>query len=307
MDLFGLILLDVIAPVFVLMGAGVVLHRIFNLHLATLSKLLTYFFIPVVAFVNVYESRITGEIFFEILITQVVFAAVMIGVSAGMSRALRLDRGRDANLKNSIVLINSGNFGIPVSQLVFQGQPIGVTVQVFVMLIQNFITYTYGLFNSISVRHSGSKAVFEFLKMPVLYALVLGYVLKAMKLDLPFFVMEPISRSADAFLAVALLTLGAQVAFIRLRELNKVIIASCIGRLLIGPAVSLGIILLMGLDGVVAQALFIASAFPSSRNSAQLALEYDNHPELAAQIVLVTTVLSAVTVTIVVYLSGIIF
>lgn len=307
MDLFGLILLDVIAPVFVLMGAGVVLHRIFSLNLATLSKLLTYFFIPVVAFVNVYESQITGDIFLEILITQVVFAAVMIGVSAGMSRALRLDKGKDANLKNSIVLINSGNFGIPVSQLVFQGQPIGVTVQVFVMLIQNFITYTYGLFNSISVRHSGSKAVFEFLKMPVLYALLLGYVLKVMKLDLPFFVMEPISRSADAFLAVALITLGAQVAFIKLRELNKVMIASSIGRLLIGPAVALGIILLMGLDGVVAQALFIASAFPSSRNSAQLALEYDNYPELAAQIVLVTTVLSAVTVTIVVYLSGIIF
>jgi hypothetical protein len=85
------------------------------------------------------------------------------------------------------------------------------------------------------------------------------------------------------------------------------IVLSVLGRLVISPAIALGLILLMGLTGTTAQALFIASSFPASRNSAQLALEYNNYPETAGQIVLLTTILSSVTVTFVVYLSGIIF
>ena len=63
----------------------------------------------------------------------------------------------------------------------------------------------------------------------------------------------------------------------------------------------------MGLDGVIAQSLFIASSFPVSRNSATLALENDVYPNLAAQTVLVTTILSSLTVTVVVYLASVLF
>ena len=80
---------------------------------------------------------------------------------------------------------------------------------------------------------------------------------------------------------------------------------STFGRLLIGPLFALGLIFLMNIEGVVAQSLFIASAFPTSRNSATLALEYDVEPNLAAQIVLLSTILSCITVTIVIYLSNV--
>jgi malate permease and related proteins len=77
--------------------------------------------------------------------------------------------------------------------------------------------------------------------------------------------------------------------------------------LVISPAIALFIIFTLQLDGVTAQALFIASSFPTSRNSALFALEYGNHPEYAAQVVLMSTLLSMFTVTTVVYLSTILF
>ena len=43
--------------------------------------------------------------------------------------------------------------------------------------------------------------------------------------------------------------------------------------------IALGIIWLLQLEGTIARALFIASSFPMSRNSALFALEYDNYPE----------------------------
>ena len=55
------------------------------------------------------------------------------------------------------------------------------------------------------------------------------------------------------------------------------------------------------------QALFIDSAMPTSVNSAVIAQEYNNHPNFAAQIVLFSTMISAITVSIVIYFSRILF
>jgi len=88
---------------------------------------------------------------------------------------------------------------------------------------------------------------------------------------------------------------------------NRLVFISSFGRLLMGPALALALIYIMNIDGVVAQSLFIASAFPTSRNSSTLALEYDVNPDLAAQIVLFSTLISSFTVTLVIYLSTILF
>ncbi len=46
---------------------------------------------------------------------------------------------------------------------------------------------------------------------------------------------------------------------------------------------------------------------PTSVNSSVIAQEYDNHPELAAELVFLSTLLSAITVVIVIYMSKILF
>ncbi|GAK05332.1 membrane protein [Geomicrobium sp. JCM 19037] len=90
-------------------------------------------------------------------------------------------------------------------------------------------------------------------------------------------------------------------------KLNRVIIWGTIGRLLVGPAVALAVIWTLQIDGIIAQSLLIASALPTSRNSATLALEHDVLQETAGQIVLFTTLLSAISVTFFIYLSTVLF
>lgn len=138
--------------------------------------------------------------------------------------------------------------------------------------------------------------------------MILGGLFNGFQLSIPTFIWIPISHLANAFLAIALILLGAQFAQIQFKTIfNKIILVSSLGRLVIGPAIALLLIYLMGLDGVVAQSIFIASSFPTSRNSSTLALEYDVRPNLAAQTVLFTTVLSSITVAIVVYVSTVLF
>src|SRR5699024_6285775 len=146
------ILLDVVFPIFLLMGMGVFFHRMYKFDLNTLSKITTFYLLPVVGFVNIYKSKIDGKVFLEDVGYQLRLCLLLILMSTVFAKLIKLDDGMSAIFKNSIVLMNTGNFGLPVSQLVFQSNPLGMTMQVIIMTIQNFITYTYGLLNSVSVE-----------------------------------------------------------------------------------------------------------------------------------------------------------
>lgn len=212
MEILFVIVLNVILPVFLLIGVGAFLHRKFIFDMNTLSKLTTYLFLPTMSFVNIYQSSIDGDTFFQIIGFLMIQGLCLMGISAGIAKLGKFDKGLSATFKNSIVLKNSGNFGLPVSQLVFQGNPLGLSVQVVVLLFQNLLTYTYGLMNSVSVNTGGLKAVKEFLKNPIIYALLLGMVFNSLSVKIPFFLWNPIENLSSAFLAMALITLGAQSA-----------------------------------------------------------------------------------------------
>lgn len=307
MDVFFLIILNVILPVFLLIGIGAFLHRKFNFDMGTLSKLNSYLLLPAVGFANVYQSEMGGSTLLLILSFLVLQNLCLMAISTGISKQFKFERGLSSTFKNSVVLSNSGNFGLPVSQLVFQHNPLGLSIQVVVKIFQNLLTYTYGLFNSVSVSSRGIKAMKVFLKNPVLYAFLLGLILQAASISIPDFLWTPIESISNAFLAIALLTLGAQSAFLKIYRFSTPLILSLFGRLVLSPCIAFMVIIILNLEGTTAQALFIASSFPTSRNSSLFALEYGNHPEYAAQAVLMSTLCSMVTVTTVVYLSKIIF
>ncbi|WP_121664839.1 AEC family transporter [Metabacillus litoralis] len=307
MNVFLTILLNVILPVFLLIAIGAFLHRKFTFDMGTLSKLNSYLLMPAVGFANVYQSKMGGNTLLLIISILIVQSMFLMIVSSLLSKMFKLENGLSSAFKNSVVLSNSGNFGLPVSQLVFQNNPLGLSIQIVVMIFQNLLTYTYGLFNTVSVNKKGMQALKIFLRNPVCYAFLLGMFFQITSLRLPGYIWVPIENISNAFLAIALITLGAQSAFIKITRLSKPLILSLLGRLIVSPTIAFIVIFLFNIEGTIAQALFIASSFPTSRNSSLFALEYNNYPEYAAQAVLLSTLCSMFTVTIVVYLSEILF
>ncbi|MFD1065120.1 AEC family transporter [Oceanobacillus locisalsi] len=305
--MFIFILLDVIVPILILTLVGAVLQRKFQFHLKQLSTLITYCLMPAAVFVNIYQINIEIEIVVQIINYVVLYSLILIVVSHIISKLLKLDRGESAALKNSISLMNSGNYGLPVSQLVFSQNPIGFSVQVFILIFQNLLTYSYGIYNLLSATKTIRGIIQSFLRLPVFHALLLGLLFQLFSITIPQAIMIPLDQLADGFVAIALLLLGAQLANINLHFFHRVITWSLIGRLMMGPLLALGVIYLLNIDGVVAQSLFIASSFPTSRNTSTIAMEYQIKPELHAQIVLFSTLFSIITVTVVIYLSYILF
>jgi len=308
MTYLSMIFLQIVAPILVLLFVGAILQKKFSFNLKALSQLITYCFMPAAVFVNLYETQVDLEVLGQVTMFIVLFIGSQIILSHFIAKMLRLERQEAAVFKNSVVLINSGNYGIPVAQMMFATQPIGVAIQVILVIFQNMTTYTYGLYNLISSTKSGLSILKDFLKMPIIYALIAGVLLNVLNVEIPQVFRIPLDHITEGFIAVALITLGAQLSQIEVRTLvNKTIVFSCITRLVVGPAVALLIIFVLGLDGVVAQSLFIASSFPTSRNSSSLALEYDVESNTAAQTVLFSTIVSCLTVTIVIYISMLLF
>lgn len=308
MNYLSMIFFQIVAPILVLLIVGVMLQKKFRFNLKAMSQLITYCFMPVAVFLNIYETTIEMSVLGQVAIFITLFIGCQMLISHFIAKMLGLNRMESAVFKNSVVLINSGNYGIPVAQMVFSTQPIGVAIQVILVIFQNMTTYTYGLYNLISTTKSGLEIIKDFTKMPIVHGLILGIILNVLNFEIPQTFRIPLDHISDGFIAVALITLGAQLSQIELKTMiNKTIIISCFTRLVIGPATALLIIYLLGLDGVVAQSLFIASAFPTSRNSSSLALEYDVESNTAAQTVLFSTIVSCLTVTVVIYLSTILF
>ena len=305
--MFVFIILDVILPILILMLIGAILQRKFQFDLKQLSTLITYCLMPAAVFVNIYDIRIEIDLLLQIIYYLMLYSLSLIIVSHLISKILKLEKGESAALKNSISLMNSGNYGLPVSQLIFSHNPVGVSIQIFIVIFQNLLTYSYGIYNLLSATKTIGGIIQSFLRLPVFHALVLGILFQYFTIQLPNSILLPLNQLANGFVAIALILLGAQLSNIKLNFFHRVITWALIGRLLMGPLVAFAMIYLLDIDGIVAQSLFIASSFPTSRNTSTIAMEYQIEPELHAQIVLFSTLFSIITVTVVIYLSYILF
>lgn len=305
--MFVFIILDVILPILILMLIGAILQRKFQFNLKQLSTLITYCLMPAAVFVNIYDISIETGLLLQIMYYLMLYSLSLMLVSYFISKTLKLEKGESAALKNSISLMNSGNYGLPVSQLIFSHNPVGVSIQIFIVIFQNLLTYSYGIYNLLSATKTIGSIIQSFLRLPVFYALILGVLFQSFTIQIPNSIFLPLNQLANSFVAIALILLGAQLSNIKLNFFHRVITWALIGRLLMGPLLALAMIYLINIDGIVAQSLFIASSFPTSRNTSTIAMEYQIEPELHAQIVLFSTLFSMITVTIVIYLSYILF
>lgn len=302
-----IILREIILPIFIIMGIGFFIQRKFLLNIQTLARLNIYFLVPGFIFTKLYSTKFSASLFINILLFFLLYVAILYIIAYFIGNMMGLEKGKKTTFTNSVIFFNSGNYGVPVNDLVFRSDPFAMSIQVIMLTLQNIFLFSYGIFSLQAVKTGKLKALLSYFKMPMLYAMLFGITLNVLNITVPSFILVPANYIADAMISLALFTLGAQVAEIRFTSGLSNVYYSLMLRLLIGPAIALAIIYIFRVDGIVAQALFIASAMPTSVNSAVIAEEYNNHPHFAAQIVLFSTLFSAFTVTLVIYLSRMLF
>jgi len=305
MTIFWHILMNNVLPLSVMIAIGVVMMRAFHLDIKTLSKLNFYVFSPAIIFKLLYTTNITLGVMGKVLLFFVLFMALQYAVLEVVVRLRRYQGGMRAAMRNSVLFYNSANYGIPINQLAFSGNPDTLAIQVIVMMMQSLLPNTYGIY-SVNAHRSDLRAIWRtILSMPILYVIPIALLLRGFAVPVPQFVETPIDYMADAFIGTALLTLGVQLGSMKWR-INRALLTdvglSCCLRLLAGPALAALVVWALGIDGLMAAALIVSSAVPTSLSSVLLAVEFDNEAEFSSQAVFLSTLLSVVTVTLVIFM-----
>jgi len=307
MRVFSFIILNNIAPIFLIILLGYIMEKKFALDVWSFSKANFYIFVPALVFLKVYETELQLE-FVRALVFGIVFVLALNLVANIIARMRNLDVSRLNALKNSIMFYNSGNFGLPLIILVFDGLPRAVAIQIMILMVQNLTTNTLGFYNAGRGQMNYRDSIIKILKMPAVYSVGAAIVMKFMPFNLEdFFLWPSIEYMAEGLIPVALLTLGIQISLADLDFGDLDVYLAAFMRLIGGPILALALIYILGIDGLMARVLFISSAVPSAVNTALIAVEFKNEPDYASQIVMTTTLMSAFTLTGVIYLSGVIF
>lgn len=306
MDIILQIFFENILPILLLILLGIFIGRKFDLHLPTLSRLNFYIFVPCFTFTNLYAAELDlGAI--VVFGLAVIMLLINLVVSKLFAKPLGLSNSEAKAFQNSVAFYNSGNIGIPLITLVFStgsylvgGQTPWLTTalatQIMVLVLQNATTNTLGFYNAWSAKVAWKEAVIKVVRTPTIYGVLLAFLFRNMDLNLEATpVWSTLRYISNGLVPTALLTLGIQLSRSKLRFKLKSSYVAVVLRLLGGPILAFFLITLVGLEGISAQALMISSGVPTSVNTALIAADADNHPDFAAQVVLMSTILCCIT------------
>jgi predicted permease len=315
------ILLDILAPILLLVGLGAALRRKFGLDIPTISKLNIYLFVPAFIFDVVARSRLPWSAMGGVMLITTLNVFMLGAVVWGIGRVLRANPKTLAAVALAVMFYNSGNYGIPLAALAFPaggapatGERDGAAVQAFVVFAMNLLTFTVGLAIA-AAAGSGDwrKGVATYFRMPMFPAVVAALLARwwlgaAPGRALPVAIAKPAEYLAQGLIPLALVTLGAQLAdnprWPRWRPLSMVLFL----RLIYGPAQMAALLYgfhllgwkpldLWGHDAWPAASLIVTAGVPTAVNTLLLVLEVGGETELAADSVFWTTVVSCVTMT----------
>jgi len=305
MSIFLHILLNNVLPLSVMIAIGVALQRAFSLDIKTLSKLNFYLFSPAIMFDLLYTTEISAGMVGSVLLFFVLFMGMQYAVLEAAVRIRGYEPGMRAAMRNSVLFYNSANYGIPLNQLAFAANPYTLSAQILIMMLQSLIPNTYGIYSVNAHKASGRAMLRTILSMPVIYVIPIAFLLRGYEVAIPPFLDTAVGYLSSAFIGTALITLGVQLGNMAWR-ITKPLLAdvglSVLLRLALGPALAWVVVLLLGMDELLGAALIVSSAVPTSLSSVLLAVEFDNEPEFASQAVFVSTLLSIVSVTFVIWL-----
>ncbi len=303
MNDFIFITTNVILPLFIPVVLGYILSKLIEVDVKTLSALQFYILIPALIYIKIMETQIDAEVFYLIVIHCLILYFLLYGITYLFARLRGYDKGTTMAMINSVSLYNSGNYGLPLIEVLYQGNPLAMTVQIFIMLMQNILTNTLGIFTASCGTMPIKKAFLQMLKIPIIYVMIITAIMRSFNLTLPGSVQYYINILSNALVPVALITLGVSLAKIRfdLRDIKMHIIN--ILRLIISPIIAYAIVKMLGLAGIVGQVLVIISACPVAVNAMMLAVQYNNKPDLVSKSILTSTLLSSITVSTVIYFA----
>lgn len=318
MVIFLHILGNNIIPIFSIIWLGYIISRKFNLSISTLSKLNFYLFVPGFIFYNLYTTNLSLDMA-KILFFCILYLIVNDVIARIISKIRKYDIAMTSAFKNSIMFNNTGNIGVSLVTLIFGNAPYiiegktpylneALTSQIMILVFMNITMNTIGFYNAGRANMNIKASIQQIFTMPSIYAIPLALLLKYFNIDIkPTPIWPTLEYVKDGLVPIALISLGVQLSKTKFDFKDFNVNIAVFTRLIIGPMIALLLIHILGFSGIIAQVLLISYSVPTAVNTALIAVECGNNQDFASQEVMISTILSGITLTSVIYMARILF
>ena len=297
MNLYDLasILINIISPIVLVAAVGFILAKTLGLEARPLSRTMLYFFTPALVFASTYRANLNAE-YVSIGIFAVIITFVMLFVSWAMTKVTRYDRLTATGFMLGVLFVNAGNYGLPLILFAY-GQE-GLARAAFYFTMSAIFTQTLGIFVAARGRASALDALMNVLKMPLVYAVILGLIFNLVHITVPEFLMKSVDLAKDAAVPVMLVILGIEMARVTIENDRMVMSLATITKLVIVPIIAFPLAALMGLNGVTRSVCIVEASMPTAVMASIVAVEFDAKPKLVTSIIFASTLTSIITLTI---------
>ncbi len=288
---------SVVFPLFAMMATGYLLRivKLFDEEfLRKLNNLCFKVFLPLSLFINIYQSDFRQSFspkltLFAISCMAVLFTALM----------LIIPRLENDDKKKGVIVqgIFRGNvilFGIPVTISLFGEGSVGtvsILVATMVPMMNILAVVALESFGKIHYKTMLKNVATN----PLIISSLIACLMALFNLRFPVLVEKTVVDMSRVATPLALAVLGGSFTFTSLKGYIRPMLIGVIGKLVVSPAIFLPISITMGFRGAELAALFTLFASPTAVSSYTMAQSMGQDGKLAAQIVVMDSMLSVVT------------
>ncbi len=288
-------LIDVIAPVFFVIGIGYYLGKK-NPEINT--DFITTFAgnvgTPAMIFYTITTTGVTLSVFTEYFI----YALIIIGgfSIAGIIFLLLLQKDFISELP-PLILPNTGNMGIPICLFAYGTAGLGVASAIASVII--LLHFTLGVL--LAKKSFSFKILIK--NMPI-YGIIVSVTFLYFEWDVPGYLENTTFLLTYATIFLVLMSLGIALSRLKVVSWTHASILGAV-RVIIGPLIGFGLIKFLNLNGFAAGVLLIQSCMPSAVLTYLVGSMYSERKvvDSVASVIVTSTVMSFITIPIVVYLS----
>lgn len=292
-----------IFPIIAVAGAGFLLQRRTSLDPRPISVAIFHILIPALVFNLVLTTEIPTDdiVSMAVLASAVIF--FMLLLSWALSKFLRLPRALASAFILSVSFINSGNYGLSLNHFVL-GKA-GLLWASIYFITSALWTNSAGVYIASAGRMKMLRALKNLARVPAVYAILLSLLLRSLNISLPQAVSRPIELLAAAMIPMMLLVLGMQIGKAGApKHLGLLSIVVSL-RLVLAPIAAWFMAGALSMPMIARQVGILESAMPTAVLASIIAIHYDTEPEFVTGAVLVSTLLSPITLTPLLYLLGV--
>ena len=290
--------LNAVLPIFLLMAAGYAarcFHLLDRADVEKINRIVFRAFMPVMVFYNLYSSDLSSAMRGSLLGYAVIGVLAEYLLSLGYALLFVKEHSRRGVVIQGLYRSNFVIIGLPIAESLVGGDlgPVAMLLAVVIPIFNILAVITLAVFNG---KKPGLKeVVLDILKNPLIIGSVAGIAALLAGLRLPVPLEKVVSQMSGATSPVLLFLLGAFFQFKGMRSHMRELAAVCAGRLVVFPALFLGLAVAIGFHGVELVSLTGVFASSTAIASFTMAQQMDGDAELAGDIVVWTSALCSFT------------